>query len=142
MTRHKTDRVQSIQLANEQSSLHKNKYTYLLNQNISPLFSGPPRVTSIEKRTPRSWAAYDTIFATITLVFQKKIFLFHLNHASFHSRLSVQRLLLELLWVADTKQQKYRTIDSLPTITCKNDETLHILWIFFTSTPPSPHYQC
>ena len=26
-----------------------------------------------------------------------------------------------------------------PTIACKNNETLHILVIFFTCVPPSPH---
>ena len=31
---------------------------------------------------------------------------------------------------------------TVPTIASKNNETLHILWIFFTSTPPSHQYQC
>ena len=43
ITRHKTDR-RATNTATESSSLHKNKYTYLLNQNTSPLFSGLPRV--------------------------------------------------------------------------------------------------
>ena len=43
ITRHKTDCAQSIQLAAEESSVDKHKYTYLSNQNTSPLFSGLSR---------------------------------------------------------------------------------------------------